>query len=143
MGQKRNEERLRLEHLRILQSVIDRLASNSFRIKRWAIAITLAILAFLSTSKEVSVSSVYWLAIGSVGLFATLDTYYLALERRVRDTFDYVRLHPEEPTDFAIIDDMSGKETVCKMAVAAKSVSVWLLYGALIVVSIFSARIID
>lgn len=142
MGQQRREERLRLEHLKMLQSVINRLASNSFRIKRWAIAITLAILAFLSTSKHVSASAIYWLSIGSVGLFATLDAYYLVLERRVRDTYDHVRLHPEEPTTFAILEDITFKETLCKMATAAKSVSVWLLYSSLIIVSIFSARII-
>lgn len=81
-------ERKHLEkHLDIIQQNINRMASNSFMIKGWLIALISA--GFVFISKEYS----YLISIASIIMtigFALLDTMYLQTERKFRKLYDIV-----------------------------------------------------
>ena len=74
------------EHLRILQSIITRMAENSRYCKAWCIALVSAILIFVARSGPYAC----YISIATVPIvgFLILDTYYLALEYRFRDSYD-------------------------------------------------------
>lgn len=74
----------RLDHL---QSIIQRLAGNSFLIKGWAITLTSAILGF-ALKDPASTGSLAFLAILPTLAFWELDAYYLALERGMRHLYN-------------------------------------------------------
>ncbi len=72
-------------HLRITQSVIERMASNSSSCKAWCITLVAAILVIVADKGKAS----YALIAGvPTTLFLALDAYYLALERCYRDSYN-------------------------------------------------------
>ena len=85
------------EHLGMIQTVIARLAGNSFAIKGWTVAIVSAILgAALSQSKP----AVILVALIPVPTFWGLDAYYLHQERLLRKLYEIVRTKDEDAIDF-------------------------------------------
>ncbi len=89
----------KLKHLDMIQSVITRMASNSFLIKGWTI--TLVSLIFgLSRDKD-QISSIP-IALLPVITFWILDGYYLRQERLFRKLYDKVRKQNEEDIDFSM-----------------------------------------
>lgn len=72
-------DQLVLEHVKMMQDIIVRLANNSKQCKQWCIALVTAILAY--ATKE---HAVYSLTYIPICLFYFLDSYYLSLERKMR-----------------------------------------------------------
>jgi hypothetical protein len=75
-----NRDKL-LDHL---QSIVGRLASNSFAIKGWAITLGAAFLGF---SIKDAYPSIAWVGIVPIALFWYLDSYYLVEERQFRTKY--------------------------------------------------------
>ncbi len=85
-----NAESARLEHLKLIQGVIARMARNSFAIKAASITIVTALVA-------VALSSNYLVAaFGGISLvmFWLLDAFYLCQERSFRALYNTVRHGP-------------------------------------------------
>ncbi len=77
-----------IEHLKLIQGVVNRLAQNSFTYKGWSITIVVAIFAL--AAKEAT--PVYLLvAILPAVTFWGLDAYYLRQERLFRKLYDGIR----------------------------------------------------
>jgi hypothetical protein len=74
-----------VEHLKMIQGVIGRLAGNSFLIKGWSVTIAAGLSAFARTEADRSLA---WIGVGVVAVFALLDAYYLAVERVYRQLYD-------------------------------------------------------
>jgi hypothetical protein len=74
-----------VKYLEFLQAAITRLASNSFQLKGWSVALGIAIIGL--TAKD-SQPQLAWFAIIPTLAFWGLDAYYLALERRFRDLYN-------------------------------------------------------
>ena len=96
-GQDREDIRA---HLSMMQSVITRMADNSRACKTWAVTLVAAILVvvarFGTTSGESAFGSeAALIALVPTILFWILDSYYLALERGFRESYDRFveRLH--------------------------------------------------
>jgi hypothetical protein len=70
-----------VEYLKMIQSVINRLAQNSFHAKSWSVAAVTAMLAFTSRSSQ---AASYALALFPAFCFWVLDAYYLRQERLFR-----------------------------------------------------------
>lgn len=81
----------RLEHLKIVQSIITRMAQNSFLLKGWSVTLATGLLAAALTDKGVYAI----LALLPALAFWGLDGYYLMQERFFRDVYDAVARHPE------------------------------------------------
>ncbi len=71
------------QYLQMMQSNIERMAANSANCKTWMVAF---VTAFLALGSSVAVAK-YWLALGIIPvlLFWFLDTFYLHLERGLRN----------------------------------------------------------
>lgn len=119
-------------HLNILQSVIQRMASNSASSKAWCITLVSAILVVVATKDKPQYSLI---AIIPIGLFFVLDAYYLGLEKRFRQSYN------------EFIDKLHGGRVIAKNLYAVKpsgsafkafmtsivSFSVWPFYLVLLV----------
>ena len=87
----------RIEHLKMIQTNISRMASNSFIVKGWSVTSIGAIYAFWLTSKN---NYLLWLILGVTILFWFHDAYYLMLERAYRKLYDSVRLKDVSDDEF-------------------------------------------
>lgn len=85
-----NLEAARVEHLKLIQAVVDRLARSSFAVKSIAAASSGALVAF-TASTDSPVSALAGFAILSLWL---LDAFFLKRERGFRRLYDSVRQNP-------------------------------------------------
>ncbi len=72
-------------HLSIMQDIIQRMAENSRSCKTWCITIVSAVLVLVAL---VEGPDYILIALAPAFLFLFLDTYYLALERGFRKSFE-------------------------------------------------------
>ena len=88
----------KISYLNIIQSIISRMASNSFLIKGWTITLFSALLALTASS-----SSRSYLPIGFIPLFAFwyLDYFYLRQERLFRKLYEHA-IKPESSANFSM-----------------------------------------
>ena len=77
----------RREHLKMVQAVIGRMASNSFVLKGWSLTITVALLAIAAKETALAVALA---ALGPIAAFAGLDAFYLQQERRYRKLYERI-----------------------------------------------------
>lgn len=118
-------------HLGIIQGVIQRMSSNSTSCKAWCITIVSAILVIIADKGKSNLAA---LAILPTLLFATLDAYYLALEKGFRNSYNAFidKLHSGKllPSD---LYSMVPTGNLKKLQIDAfVSFSVWGFYGSLI-----------
>jgi hypothetical protein len=89
----------KIKHLEFIQSVINRMASNSFFIKGWTVVLVSAL--FVLSGKESKIYFVY-LAYFPVITFWILDGYFLWQERLFRRLYNDVRNYDEDKIDFSL-----------------------------------------
>lgn len=89
----------KLKHLELIQGVINRMASNFFKLKGWAV--TLASGIFALASKE-SDKMYFLITYVPVIVFWFLDAYYLWQERLYRTLYNDVRMKDENDIDFSL-----------------------------------------
>lgn len=78
----------KLKHLEFIQTIIARMANNSFLIKGWSVTIAAAFFALAAKDSD-QIFSV--LAIFPILVFWYLDAYYLRQERLFRHLYNKVR----------------------------------------------------
>ena len=89
----------KLKHLELVQGVINRMASNSFMLKGWAVTLVAGIFALAGKDTD----KLYFLvAYVPVIVFWGLDAYYLLQERLYRSLYDKVRKTEEDKIDFSL-----------------------------------------
>ena len=118
------------KHLEFIQSVINRMASNSFLLKGWSVTLVAALFAL--SAKESNLSYVI-LAYFPVLLFWILDAYFLSKEKAFRDLYDEVRKLSESQIDFSMDIKRFGNEG-CKWFSAFFSTTLIIFYLTLILV---------
>jgi hypothetical protein len=72
-------------HLSLMQSVIQRMASNSTSCKAWCVTLVSAILVLVAEKDRAHYA---WLALLPTLLFFALDVHYLALEKGFREAYN-------------------------------------------------------
>lgn len=95
-----NDEEKVLEHLKMIQDVINRMAANSFRLRGWSVVLLGAWLVFITRTMVISIVNetqevvllAFVVAVPFLLLF-WLDGYYLWQERLFRRLYDDVRKH--------------------------------------------------
>ena len=95
----------KLEHLKMLQTVIARMASNSFMVKGWCVTLVSALLALSAKDARFMVFVAYL----PVLMFWWLDAFFLHQEKLFRELFDYVRTSTQDDSDFSM--KTLGKES--------------------------------
>ena len=93
---KKNTVENKINHLLMIQGVIDRMGKNSFSLKEWSIGIMIAIFAFAGENEHKAVI----ITLIPLIVFWFSDAYYLMLERKFRALYDDVRLKEENNIDF-------------------------------------------
>lgn len=119
------------KHMDYVQSVINRLANNSFVMKGWALTVSSALLGFAASRSEPLLALV---AVMPALAFWVLDTYFLRQERAFREMFDDVAA--KVVTDFKIKPAPYAARQPWRVGL---SISLVLFYGAIIVVSVLVA----
>lgn len=77
-------EEQKLEHLKLIEAVIERMAANSLRMKEWFVTIASAIVGFSVNSANANLALV---ATGPLVVFWILDAFYLLQERKYRELY--------------------------------------------------------
>lgn len=122
-------------YLTILQSVINRMATNSTSCKTWCITLVSAIVVIIADKGK---PNYVWISAVPIMLFLFLDAYYLSLERQFRNVYnDFIRkLH----FDTATVDDVffvapRGGVAVTSIGIinALGSIAIWPFYVLLAV----------
>lgn len=100
----------KINHLEMIQGIINRMASNSFLLKGWSITLVAGIFA-LSTKD--SNQKFFLITYVPLIVFWILDTYYLQQERKYRNLYDKVRCLDKDKIDFSmnITKDLETKRT--------------------------------
>lgn len=101
----------KLEHLKMLQAVITRMAGNSFQVKTWCITLTSALLALSAKDARFMVFVAYL----PVLMFWWLDAFFLRQERLFRELYDLVRINDQEESDFSMRTLSQKTETKTKV----------------------------
>jgi carbon starvation protein CstA len=128
-------------HLGILQSVIQRMATNSNNAKTASITIVSAILVIVADKGQPDYA---WIALIPNILFMALDTYYLALEKGFRETYNnfVCKLHRGEATfsDLYFVSP-SGHQSKHQRE-ALRSFSIWGFYVTLLLLIIIARSVV-
>lgn len=120
-------------YLNLLQTVINRMASNSASCKSWCITLVSAIIVILIDKNK---GQYILIAIAPTVLFLILDSYYLAMEKSFRDIYNTFikKLHGGlvEKKDLFVISPESAV-TAIEIGKSIKSFSVYPFYLVLLV----------
>jgi hypothetical protein len=116
----------RVEHLKLIQAVVARMAGNSTQLKTWGVTIVAALAALATKEAERAFIYVGFIPILAFGI---LDAYYLAFEQQFRDLYDLVRRGNAEVEPFGMtLPPGTTKATVFDTLLSR---SVWVFWGAL------------
>lgn len=115
-------------HLSILQAVIQRMAGNSASCKMWCVLMVVVML-LLSARKDMP------LAFIPAVLFLFLDTYYLALERAFRDSYNAFvgKLHKGEVALSDLYVVRPRGRIGWQFAQSLGSSAIWPFYNVLVI----------
>ena len=87
----------KIKHLEMIQGIINRMASNSFSLKGWAVTLVAGIFALASKDTD----KLYFLiAYVPIITFWGLDSYYLQQERKYRNLYNKIRGVEETSVNF-------------------------------------------
>lgn len=128
-------------HLGILQGVILRMAGNSTSCKTWCITVVSAILVIIADKGKPQFA---WIAFVPAILFASLDIYYLSLEKGFRNSYNafIMKLHDGNltPSDLYSVTPIGCG---CgRWFSAVRSFSVWGFYIPLVALIFFARQIV-
>ena len=119
----------KLKHLEFIQGVINRLASDSFRIKGWSVVLVAAL--FVLLAREGRIDFLY-IGLVPVLFFWGLDGYFLWQERLFRALYDHVRRLDESAVDFSMDTGAFRIGWDRTWIGATLSITLVLFYGAFI-----------
>lgn len=112
-----------VKYLEMIQRTIERMSSNSFILKGWAVTLVAAIFVV----SDISAYKYYFLLVYiPIILFWLLDAYYLGMERRYRLLFEKALLDDSALFNMRPCDHPEGNRRC--FASAALSFSVLLFY---------------
>ena len=136
------QETARVEHLKLIQGIIGRMARNSFAVKSFAVAITTGLIALIATTET-------WTAIaGTIVVLPlwALDGYFLMHERRFRKLYERVRRGEPSPLGSGSYFTMETTAEGRKWAELASASLAWshiLFYTALLLAGVAGVAFVE
>jgi len=132
------------EELKLVQGVINRMGTNSFLVKGWAITLVVATLLLRGESYQYFIAFLPWF------MFWYLDGYFLRLERLYRKLFNWLLENRLRSRDFLFdmnsksLEKRFGKDVGCLWQIMlSKTLAVFYsLLFAIIVASIIISPIL-
>lgn len=128
-------------HLGFLQAAIQRMATNSTTSKTWCITIVSAILVIIADKGKPEFA---WIAFLPTFLFMCLDSYYLALEKGFRQSYNHfiVKLHAGTLTSEDLYSVVPEGEQTDHQFEALQSFSIWGFYVVLFLLIILAKYVV-
>ncbi len=128
-------------HLDVINSIIQRMASNSASCKAWCIALVTAVLVIVADKGKPQYSLV---AIIPIALFMILDTYYLALERTFRKSYNEFigKLHERHLISSDLYAVTPSGSLLRTFFNSLLSFSVWPFYLTLLVLTLVAKALV-
>ena len=114
-----------VEHLKMIQAVINRLGSNSFWVKSWSMTIIVAAMVLIAKPDMQNSYFVLVLIIPALG-FWILDGYFLWQERLFRKVYGEIRVQSD--TDFEMNPMKHRNEPKCSWLSAIFSLTLVIFY---------------
>ena len=130
----------KLKHLEFIQGVVNRLASDSFRLKGWAVLLVAALFVLLVRGGSSELAAI---GIVPVLLFWGLDGYFLWQERLFRALYDHVRGLEDRDIDFSMATSAFQIGWNRTWLGAMLSITLILFYSALIAALAVAAILIS
>lgn len=121
----------KLKHLEFIGAVINRLATNSFLFKGWAITVAAALIGAAAVENMWGLVAI---ALVATAMFWALDGYYLWLERSFVSLYSEVARKSELDIDFSMVIDKSNKWTA--WFATCRRPHLCLFYGAMLGVEV-------
>lgn len=119
----------KLAHLQMIETVISRMAGNSFLLKGWSITLVSALFALAAAKSNIHfVFLAYYPAI----MLWILDGYFLRQERLFRKLYDYVREQSINDIDFSM-DANKFANNIDNLATICFSLTLRLFHGTIVV----------
>ena len=118
----------KIKHLEFIQGVVNRLASDSFRLKGWTVVLVAALFVVLARGGRIESASI---GLVPVLVFWGLDGYFLWQERLFRALYDHVRNLEESDVDFSMDTSRLRTDRARTWLGATFSRTLILFYGAL------------
>lgn len=116
----------KIAYLQMIQSVIARMARNSFLIKGWSITVIAALGALAAAGKS---ELFVYLACFPAAMFWALDAYFLRQEKLFRKLWDRA-LEPGAEVDFSM-DTKPFNDKVDSIGKVARSLTLGLFHGTI------------
>lgn len=121
----------KLKHLEFIQSVINRMATNSFLFKGWAITVAAILSTYASTQSK---DRIVILSVFVTVAFWLIDSFYLSLERCYRDYYEEVAAAKPNNTNLSM--KLSAGSNPSKWVNAALSRTLIIFYGVVAVIDL-------
>ena len=130
----------KIKHLEFIQGVINRLASDSFRMKGWCVVLVAALFVLLAREGRIEFIVV---ALVPVIAFWGLDGYFLWQERLFRALYDHVRVLGEDEADFSMDVSAFKTDRARTWPGATFSRTLFVFYGALALAVAFTTIVVS
>ena len=114
-----------VKHLEIIQTVINRLGSNSFQLKSWSMTLIVAAIVLIARYDVQNPCIILALIFPVLG-FWILDGYFLWKERLFREVYDDIRR--EDNTDFEMSTEKHQHKPRCSWVSAIFSDTLIIFY---------------
>ena len=114
-----------VKHLEMIQTVINRLGSNSFWVKSWSIILIVAAMVLIAKQDIQNPYFVLALILPTLG-FWILDGYFLRQERLFRQVYDEIRVQSD--TDFEMNPMKHRNKPKCSWLSAIFSLTLVIFY---------------
>jgi len=123
----------KIKHLEMIQGIINRLNSNSFTVKGWAMGLVTALFAFADKDQD---KQYVLLSYFIIPICWIIDGFFISTERQFRALYeDVCEISDDKSINFSmkISDKIKQKHTLLK---GIGSITLWLFYGILFVATL-------
>lgn len=128
------------KHLEFITNAINRMAGSLFFLRGWTITLISALFAvFVKSDNSQYMFIVYFLIV----TFWILDGYFLSQERLFRALYNHVRTLDENEIDFSMDTSEYKKDYRNSWVSAMGSSSLILFYLPLVIVMLFTSKLIQ
>lgn len=124
-----NKNESKIKHLEFIQTVINRMAANSFMIKGWSITLVSALFALAAKD---STRSFVLIAYFPVVMLWLLDGYFLSQERCFRALYEAVMI-PDSKVELFSMNTSPFKKEKLTFCSSACSQTLLLFHGAIFI----------
>jgi hypothetical protein len=127
------------QHLELIQTIVGRMAGNSFMLKGWSVTLAAGLFALAARDSDWRVAAIAMLPTVA---FWCLDAYYLHQERLFRSLYEAVRAGQAEPftLDTALVRSRVPSWSKTLWAPAVLGVHSPILTSVIVVVILLSSR---